>query len=87
MEIINLKRNLGFHGGSAVRIPPAMQELQELGMIPGSGRSHGGGPGHPLWYSCLENPLDRGAWWAIVHRVTKSQTLLRQLSMHACIRN
>ena len=38
-------------------------------MIPGSGRSSGGGHGNPLQYSCLENPMDGGAWWATVHRV------------------
>ena len=48
----------------------------DLGSIPGSGRSSGEGNGNPLQYSCLENPMDRGAWWAIVHRVAKSQTLL-----------
>ena len=40
------------------------------GSIPGSGRSPGEGNGNPLQYSCLENPMDRGVWWAIVHRVT-----------------
>ena len=44
----------------------------DLGLIPGSGRSPGGGHGNPLQYSCLENPMDRGAWWATVHGVTKS---------------
>ena len=48
--------------------------------IPGSGRSPGGGHGNPLQYSCLENSIDRGAWWATVHGVTKSQTWLKQLS-------
>ena len=43
----------------------------DVGLIPGSGRSLGGGHGNPLQYSCLENPMDRGAWWAIVHKVTK----------------
>ena len=43
-------------------------------LIPGSGRSLGGGYGNPLQYSCLENPMDRGAWQATVHRVAKSQT-------------
>ena len=47
-----------------------------------SGRSPGRGHGNPLQYSCLENPMDRGAWWATVHRVTKSWTSLKQLSMH-----
>ena len=41
--------------------------------IPGLGRSPGGENGNPLQYSCLENPMDRGAWWAIVHEVTKNQ--------------
>ena len=48
----------------------------DLGLIPGSGRSPGEGNGNPLQYSCLENPMDRGAWWAIVHGVTKSRTRL-----------
>ena len=46
----------------------------DLGLIPGLGRSPGGGPGYPLQYSCLENPMDGGAWWATVHRDAKSQT-------------
>jgi len=41
--------------------------------------------GNPLQYSCLENPVDRGAWWATVHRVAQSQTRRKRLSMHACI--
>ena len=44
--------------------------------IPGSGRSSGGGHGNPLQYSCLENPMDRGAWWATVYGVAKSHTQL-----------
>ena len=50
--------------------------------IPGSGRSPGGRRGNPLQYSCLENPMDRGAWWATVHGVAKSRTWLKQLSSH-----
>ena len=46
----------------------------DLGLIPGSGRSSGGGNGNPLQYSCLENPMDRGAWRATGHRITRSQT-------------
>ena len=46
----------------------------DMGSILGSGRSLGGGHGNPLQYSCLESPMDRGAWWAIAHKVTKSQT-------------
>ena len=52
----------------------------DLGSIPGLGRSPGGGPGHLIQYSCLENPTDIGAWWAAVHGITKSWT---HLSMHA----
>ena len=54
-----------------------------MGSIPGSGRSPGGGHGNPLQYSCLENPMDRGARRALVHRVTKSRTRPKRLSMHA----
>ena len=46
----------------------------DLGLIPGSGRSSGEGNEDPLQYSCLENSMDRGAWWATVHGVTKSHT-------------
>ena len=54
-----------------------------MGLIPKWGRFPGGGNGNPLQYSCLENSMDRGAWWATVHRVTKSQTRLKRLNMHA----
>ena len=60
----------GFPGGSAVKNQPTMQETQEM-RVPGSGRSPGGGHSNPLQYSCLENPMDRGAWWATVHGVAK----------------
>ena len=56
--------------------------LRDVGSIPGSGRSPGEKNDNPLKYSCLENPVDRGAWQTTVHRVTKSQTRLKQLSMH-----
>ena len=49
----------------------------DSGSIPGLGRSPGGGNGNPLQYFCLENPMDRGAWWATVHGVAKSQTQLK----------
>ena len=52
------------------------------GLIPGLGRSPGEGNGNPLQYSCLENPMDRGAWQAIVHGVTNSQTRLKRLGTH-----
>ena len=58
-----------------------MQETY-VGSIPGSGRCPGGGHGNPLQYSCLENPTDREAWWATVHRVTKSWALLKWLNKH-----
>ena len=54
-------------------------------LFPGLGTSPGEGHGNPLQYSCLENPMHRGAWQATVHRVAKSQTRLKQLSMHARI--
>ena len=58
-----------------VKNPPAnVGDIRDVGLIPGLGRSPGEGNGNPLQYSCLENPKDRGAWMAIVHRVTKSQT-------------
>ena len=58
-----------------------MQET-DTASIPGLGRSPGEGNGSPLQYSCLENPMDRGAWQAVVHRVTQSQTQLKQLGTH-----
>ena len=59
-------------------------DTRDLGLIPGWRRSPGGGHGNPLQDSCLENPMDRGAWWATVHRVAKSQTQLKRLhaNMH-----
>ena len=55
---------------------------RDAGSIPGLGRSPGRGCGNPPQYSCLENPRDRGAWQATVHRVKKSQTRLKRLSTH-----
>ena len=58
-----------------VKNPPSNAgEAGNVGLIPGLGRSPGGGHGNPLQYSCLENPMDREAWWAIVHGVANSQT-------------
>ena len=63
---------MGFTGGSVVKDPPAnAEDAGDLSL--GGEDSPGGGNGHPLQYSCLENPMDRGAWWATVHRVVKSQ--------------
>ena len=58
----------------------------DTGSIPGSGGSLGGGHGNPLQYSCLENPTDRGAWWATVHSVSKSWTRLKRLNTHTQIK-
>ena len=58
-----------------VKSPPANAgDIRDMGLIPVSGRSPGGGHGNPVQYSCLENPMDRGAWRAAVHRVTESNT-------------
>ena len=72
----------GFPGGSVVKNPPAKAgDTGDTGSIPGSGRSHGEGNGTSFQYSCLENPMDRGAWWATVHRIAKSWTWLSRLSI------
>ena len=60
-----------------VKNPPAdAGNAGDAGLIPGSGRSPGGGHGNPFQYSCLENPMDGGAWWVTVHGVAKSWTRL-----------
>ena len=59
----------GFLGGSVVKNPPA--NAGDMGSIPGSRESPGEGNGIPLLYTCPGNPMDRGSWWAIVHRVAK----------------
>ena len=61
-------------------LPANTLDLRDSGSIFGLGRSSGGGHGNPLQYSCLENPMDTGAWWAIVHRLAKSWTWSKQLS-------
>ena len=63
---------MGFPGGLSGK--DSSCNAGDLGLIPGSGRSLGAGHDNPLQYSCLENPMDRGIWWATVHGVTKSQT-------------
>ena len=69
----------GFPGASVVKdLPANAGEAGDLGSIPGWGRSPGGGNGNPLQYSCLGNPMDRGARWATVHKVTKSWTWLHK---------
>ena len=65
---------MGFPSGSKIKDPSA--SVREAGSIPGSGRCPGKGNDNPLQYSCLENLMVRGAWWATVHGVTKSWTQL-----------
>ena len=64
-------------------LPANAGDIRDSGLIPGLGRSPVEGNGNPFQYSCLENPMDRGAWCAIGPGVTKSQTPLKQLSTHA----
>ena len=64
--------SLGFPGGSDGK--KSTCNAEDAGLIPGWGRSPGGGNGTPLQYSCLENPMDGRAWWAAVHGVAKSRT-------------
>ena len=76
-----------FKSGSSVLFPLALVsmhwpsasagDLRDAGSIPGSGRYPGGGNGNPFQYSGLENPMDRGAWWATVHDIAKSWTRLK----------
>ena len=65
---------LGIPGGSDGK--ESACNVGDLGLNPGLGRSPGGRHGNPLQYSCLENPMDRGVWWATVHRVAESPTRL-----------
>ena len=65
----NLLLKMDFPGGSVVKNLPA--NVRDAGSIPGSGRSPGGGHGNPVQYSCLENPMDREAWWSTIHGVTR----------------
>ena len=68
----------GFPAGSDCK--ESACQAGDLGLIPGSGRSPGEGNGNPLQYSCLENSMDKGAWWATVHGVTKSRTQLNDFT-------
>ena len=62
-------------------LPAYERDVRVLGLIPGSGRSPGGGHSNPLQYYCLENPMDRGDWWATVHGVAES----KHARMHKCM--
>ena len=67
-------------------LPANTEDIRDASLIPGLGRFPGGRHGNPLQYSCLENSMNRGVWWALVHRLAKSQTRLKQLCMHSlCI--
>ena len=76
--MVQLSHPLGFPGGSEVKA--SASSLGDMGSIPGSGRSPGEGNGNPLQYSCLKNPMDRGAWGATVHGVAKSQARLNDFT-------
>ena len=71
-------RYTSFPGSSEVKASGC--NAGDLGSIPGLGRLPGEGNGNPLQYSCLENPMDGGAWWATVHGVAKSRTLLNNFT-------
>ena len=91
MEKVNLQhlfqiilKHEGFLGGSVVKnLPANTGDARDAGSIPGSGRFPGGGNGNPLEYSCLENPMDSGAWQITDHGIEKNQTWLEQFSMHS----
>ena len=73
----------GFPGGASGKEPVCQCRcVRDVSSIPGLGRCPGGGHGNPLQYSCLENPMERGAWQATVHRFAKSRTRLKPLSTH-----
>ena len=75
-----------FSGNTGVKtLPVNAGDTGDLGSIPGWGRSPGGGNGNPLQYFCLENPMDRGAWWSAVHRVAKSWTWLSTHAFTYCL--
>ena len=72
---------LGFPSGSDGK--ESTCNAGDPGSIPGLGTSLGGEHGNPLQYVCLETPMDRGAWWAIVNRVAQSQILLKQKNLYS----
>ena len=76
--------SMGSQGGASGKEPTYQWgRFRDSSSVPRWERSPGEGWGNPLWCSCLDNPMDRGTWWATVHRVSKSRTWLKWLSMHA----
>ena len=75
---INLSKFQDFPHGAKwwKNLPANTEDLRDASLVPGSGRYPGGSHNNPLQYSCLENPMDRGTWWATVHGVAKSRTRL-----------
>ena len=74
---------LGFPGDASSKdLPVNGGDITHMGLIPGWGRTPEGGHDNPLQYSCLENLMDRWAWWATTHRITKSWTQLKWFSTH-----
>ena len=61
--------------GGKKNLPANAEDLRDASLVPGSGKSPGGGHDNPLQYSCLENPMDRGTWQAIVHGIAKSDMI------------
>ena len=84
----NVCTTTGFSSGASGKEPTYQcrkHKTKDEGLIPVSGRCSWGACGNPLQYSCLENPMDRGAWWATIHTVTKSQIRLKWLNTHRYI--
>ena len=83
MKKIHVPQYLGFSVGASSKEPACQcRRIKDAGSIPVSGRSSQGGHGNPFQYYCLENPMDRGAWQAVIHRVVKHQTQLKWLGTH-----
>ena len=75
--LVSLSFNVDFPGAGVKNLPANAGDTGDLDLIPGLGRSSGEGNGNPFQYSCLGNPMDRGAWWSTVHGVTKSPTRMK----------
>ena len=84
---VSQPKDMGFPGGTSSKESPLpIQEMQDLGLFPELGRPPEGGHGNPLPYSCLENPMDRAAWWATVHGGAKRRARLSDFtSLHSLV--